>query len=204
MTPEREATEQQLLSGKKAVVIGQDSCFKDSVIDQFEKEGAVVLNKGEQINAPADILVNLTGDILETSELLSRVKHGELICDGGSIINLVYNPDAISGFCSIDASQNIIAASGGISELGKLYARELGRQRRVRVNTLLVGPVDTPEFWSLLEDTIDHETVLATRTSPAIPEPHDISVAVVFFASHKSSFITGTVFPLGDLRVREP
>jgi len=184
------------------LVIGEDSSFSEAVIEQFKKEGAVIFDELKQIDTPdgcVDIIVNLTGSIPKTTELLSKVQEGDLVNDEGSIINLVFNPDAILRFSPIDRAQAIAAQSGGVGGIGKVYAESLGH-RKVRVNTLLVGPVDTPDFWDLLWKDIDKQKILATRCLNRIPEPENISFAVVFFASDESSFITGTVLPIGDLR----
>ena len=199
MSSETEKKEQQLLLRKRVLVIGQDSSFREAVIKRSEEEGAIVFGEIEQIDGRVDIIVNLTGRIQETTELLSKAQEGDLVNDGGSIINLVFDPKAIFRFSPTDKVQDIAIQSGGVSELGKVYAESLGN-RRVRVNTLLVGPVDTPDFWGLLRKDIDQKTILATRCLHKIPKAEDISSAVVFFASDKSSYITGTVFPIEDLR----
>jgi len=199
MSSETEKKEQQLLLSKRVLVIGQDSSFREAVIKRSEEEGAVVFGEIEQIDGRVDIIVNLTGRIQETTELLSKVQEGDLVNDGGSIINLAFDPKAILRFSPIDIVQDIAIQSGGVSELGKVYAESLGN-RRVRVNTLLVGPVDTPDFSGLLRKDIDQKTILASRCLHKIPKSENISSAVVFFASDISSYITGTVFPIEDLR----
>ncbi len=109
----------------------------------------------------------------------------------GSIINTA-SFVAVLGAATSQISYT--ASKGGVlsmsRELGVQFARE-----GVRVNALCPGPVNTP----LLQELFASDPERAARRLVHIPvgrfaEPDEIASAVLFLASHESSFITAAQF----------
>ena len=81
-------------------------------------------------------------------------------------------------------------AKGGTIAFTKSLAREMTRHQ-IRVNCVCPGPTDTPLFAALPDN-------LKQALERAIPmrrlaRPSEIADAIVFFASDRSSFVTGQV-----------
>lgn len=128
-------------------------------------------------------------DLCLTSVFLT-VKHaGGRIADGGSVItiaslNAVQPSEGMSAYC---------AAKAGVAMLTKVAAMELGH-RRVRVNTIAPGLVETPlsaGFWAVpgvVEEFIENTTV------GRFASPDDIAALALFLASDESSFVSGSLY----------
>ncbi len=81
-------------------------------------------------------------------------------------------------------------AKGGVVAFTKSLAREMTRHQ-IRVNCVCPGPTDTPLFAQQPEK-------MRAALERAIPmrrvaKPSEIADAIVFFASDRSSFVTGQV-----------
>jgi 2-hydroxycyclohexanecarboxyl-CoA dehydrogenase len=104
----------------------------------------------------------------------------------GRIVNVASDAGRVGSF-----GETVYAgAKGGVIAFTKSLAREVTRQN-VRVNCVCPGPTDTPLFASQSEK-------MRTALANAIPmkrvaKPSEIADAVLFFASDRSSFITGQV-----------
>jgi NAD(P)-dependent dehydrogenase (short-subunit alcohol dehydrogenase family) len=160
-----------------------------------------VLFNNAGINPPID------GSILETPlEVWQQVqdvnlrgvflccKHGIphlLASGGGSVIN-TSSFVAVMGAAVSQVSYT--ASKGGVLAL----SRELGVQfanRRVRVNALCPGPVDTP----LLHELFASDEAQAKRRLVHLPlgrfaEAREIANGALFLASDESSYVTATAF----------
>ncbi len=167
-----------------------------------EKFGRIdVLFNNAGINPPID------GSVLETPlEVWQQVqdvnlrgvflccKHGIphlLASGGGSVINTA-SFVAVMGAAVSQISYT--ASKGGVLAL----SRELGVQfanRRVRVNALCPGPVDTP----LLHELFASDEEQAKRRLVHLPlgrfaEAREIANGALFLASDESSYVTATAF----------
>ncbi len=82
------------------------------------------------------------------------------------------------------------AAKGGAIAFTKGLAREMARFN-INVNSVCPGPTDTP----LLAAVPDKFKEAFIRATPMrrLAQPHEIADAVLFFASDRSSFVTGQV-----------
>ncbi len=82
------------------------------------------------------------------------------------------------------------AAKGGAIAFSKGLAREMARFN-INVNSVCPGPTDTP----LLDAVPDKFKEAFIRATPMrrIAKPEEVADAVLFFASDRSSFITGQV-----------
>lgn len=86
------------------------------------------------------------------------------------------------------------ASKAAIRSLGRTWAAELVG-RKIRVNTVVPGPVETPGLKGLApsgqqQALLDGEA--ATVPMGRIGQPGEIASAVVFLASDQSSFMTGS------------
>lgn len=114
----------------------------------------------------------------------------KLIRNGGAIV-LVASVVQYKGF---PATAVYSATKAAVRSLGRTWAAEL-KERRIRVNTLSPGPIDTP-IMELM--TGSAEAAEATRKQFAqlnpmgrMGRPEEMAKAVLFLASDDSSYTTG-------------
>jgi len=132
--------------------------------------------------------VNLKGIYLLSRHIIPIMKKG----GGGSIINnssgwgLRGGPEA-AAYC---------ASKGGVVTLTKAMAIDHGRQG-IRVNCLCPGDTDTPLLRDEALQLGEEEGLFLKKASERplgrIGKPEDIANAVLFLASHMSSWITGSI-----------
>ncbi|WOH36140.1 SDR family NAD(P)-dependent oxidoreductase [Thalassotalea fonticola] len=127
------------------------------------------------------IRTNLKGCFLLTQTVAKlMVKHNEM----GSIIN-------IGSGCNKVPFPNLVdytASKGGIEMLTRSSAIELG-QYNIRVNCVAPGAIEIER--TRLEDPDYAKTWAKAAPISRVGNPEDIYNAVEFFASEKSSFVTG-------------
>ncbi|OBF58907.1 short-chain dehydrogenase [Mycobacterium sp. 852002-53434_SCH5985345] len=85
------------------------------------------------------------------------------------------------------------ASKAAIRSLGRTWAAELA-DRKIRVNTVVPGPVETPGLTGLAP--ADQQQNLLDGMAAQLPmkrlgRPEEIAAAVLFLASDQSSFLTG-------------
>lgn len=130
----------------------------------------------------AIIDVNLTGTFL-------CCKHigGTMAGRGvGSVINL----SSVAGHVGLVRSAPYCASKGGVELLTKALALEWAT-RRVRVNCLAPGYVDTDLTSSLLHHETLGKPFLDHTPMGRFGEPRDLAGAAVFLASDASAYMTG-------------
>jgi 3-oxoacyl-[acyl-carrier protein] reductase len=124
--------------------------------------------------------VNLTG-------VFHGCKFGlEVMRDGGSIVNL----GSLAATACFHGQANYAAAKAGVHALTRVAAREAAK-RRIRVNAVAPGVVDTPMMGRVAED-------VRARMKQSIPlgrfaEASEIAAAVLFLVSDLASYISGAV-----------
>jgi len=111
--------------------------------------------------------------------------------DGGSII-LNGSVNATVGF----ANASVYSASkAAVHSLARTLSAELA-ERKIRVNTLNIGPVNTPLYGKLglPQEAVEQfaGTVLNKLTIKRFGTPEEIANAAVFLASDESSFVVGS------------
>lgn len=122
-----------------------------------------------------------------------------LLNDGASIV-LAGSTAATAGVPAFGA---YAASKAAIRSLGRTWAAELA-DRRIRVNTVVPGPIETPGLKELAP--AGQEQALLDGQAATVPmgrlgRPDEIASAVVFLASEASSFMTGAeVFVDGGSR----
>jgi NAD(P)-dependent dehydrogenase (short-subunit alcohol dehydrogenase family) len=113
-----------------------------------------------------------------------------LFQDGGSIILMA----SIGGSKGVEGLSVYHATKAAIRSFARSWTVDL-KQRKIRVNSISPGPIDTPGLRHALQSLQDPEKLMTTYLN-TIPlgrfgNPDDIASAVSFLASNDSSFVTG-------------
>jgi len=129
---------------------------------------------------------NVLGAILTTKEALSLFRPS-----GGSVINI----GSLSTTSPTPGSAVYAATKGAIDVLSSVLAVELS-DRRIRVNTLAPGPVETDGTRAVGLVGSELEKQLAARTPLGrLGLPDDIAKVAVFLASDEAGWLTGVRIP---------
>jgi NAD(P)-dependent dehydrogenase (short-subunit alcohol dehydrogenase family) len=114
-----------------------------------------------------------------------------LLPDGASIILNA----SIVGSKGLPANSVYSATKAAIRSFARTWTTDL-KDRRIRVNAVSPGPIDTPGLNNLVASTGAGEQRLKAISSNVplgrLGTPDEIAKAVVFLASDDSSYITGT------------
>jgi NAD(P)-dependent dehydrogenase (short-subunit alcohol dehydrogenase family) len=110
--------------------------------------------------------------------------------DGGSIILV----GSIAGFKAMPAYSVYCASKAAVRSFARNWTLDL-KDRKIRVNTLSPGPIDTPimETQGLSREEVDR---IKASVAAAIPmgrmgNAEELATAALFLASDDSSFVTG-------------
>ena len=123
--------------------------------------------------------VNLKAPYQLTKKVAEYMKN-----TGGSIINIT----SLNSELGFPDNPAYIATKGGLKQLSKSFARDLG-QYNIRVNNIGPGYIKTnmtKNGWSNNRKEIEDRTILGRWG-----EPEDLIGAVIFLLSKASSYITG-------------
>lgn len=104
------------------------------------------------------------------------------IAAGGAIVN-------ISSVHAHETTKNVVpyaSSKGGMEAFTRGFSEELAA-RKIRINCVAPGAVDTPMLWSN-----PNVKSGAEKIQGAIGKPADIAAAICFLASEEARFITGT------------
>ena len=130
-------------------------------------------------------------DINVKGVLFTVQKAVPLLTDGASII-LNASIVASKGF---PANSVYSASKAAVRSFARTLTMDL-KDRRIRVNAVSPGPIDTPGLSELLgsSETGQQRAKIISTTVPLgrLGTPSEVAKAVVFLASDDSSFITGT------------
>jgi 2-hydroxycyclohexanecarboxyl-CoA dehydrogenase len=168
------------------------TAFAAETIDTAGVPGAVVNAVGWDMiqpfvdNTPEywDQIVdlNLLGPIRVTRAFLDAM----IAAGGGSIVNVASDAGRVGS-----TGETVYAgAKGGVIAFTKSLAREMARHS-IRVNCICPGPTDTPLFRSQPEKM--QQALERAIPMRRLAQPAEIADAIAFFASGRSTFITGQV-----------
>jgi NAD(P)-dependent dehydrogenase (short-subunit alcohol dehydrogenase family) len=112
----------------------------------------------------------------------------------GSVINTA-SFLAVMGAASSQMAYS--AAKAGVIQLSRDLAVHLAR-RGVRVNALVLGPIETPQLRALFDGIGDEERARRFIHYPVgrFGTPDEVAGTVAYLASDDSGFVTGSAFPL--------
>jgi NAD(P)-dependent dehydrogenase (short-subunit alcohol dehydrogenase family) len=123
---------------------------------------------------------------------------------GGAIINVA----SVAGLVGFTEEPAYVASKHGVIGLTKVAALELAA-RKIRVNAICPGAVDTPLMRSNLKAVGDEaeelRKIAASEPIGRVGLPEEIARAALFLASDEASFATGAPFLIdGGLVARLP
>jgi NAD(P)-dependent dehydrogenase (short-subunit alcohol dehydrogenase family) len=128
--------------------------------------------------------INVKGTVFTVQKALP------LLPDGAAIIVMA----SIVGSKGLDNSSIYSATKAAIRSLARTWTTDL-KARRIRVNAISPGPIETPGFNSLAGSAEEAEQMKAHMASGVplgrVGDADEIAKAVVFLASDDSSFVTG-------------
>jgi len=160
-------------------------------LDGFLNTVGAALRMQPFLDVP-DAIVDLTIDVELRSIIASlRTVLPYLIDNGGGNVVLVGSD---SGKVGTTGEAISAACRGAIIALAKSLAREYAR-RKVLVNVVCPGPIDTPLWKNLVADD-ELGRKIGSAMIRAIPlrrlaQPEEVAAAAVFLLSKEASFITG-------------
>jgi NAD(P)-dependent dehydrogenase (short-subunit alcohol dehydrogenase family) len=170
----------------------------DRLVAQIKKEkdriDIVFANAGVARYAPFGAITedffDSIFDINVKGVLFTVQKSLSLLRDGGSII---LNASIVA---SKGLSSNSVysATKAAVRSFARTWTTDL-KDRRIRVNAISPGPIDTPGLSELLasSETGEQRRKMISTTVPLgrFGRPEEIAKAVVFLASDDASYITG-------------
>jgi NAD(P)-dependent dehydrogenase (short-subunit alcohol dehydrogenase family) len=164
----------------------------EAVLARFERIDVLVNCAGIGANKPfLDTPVELFDRILAVNLrgtfLMSQAVARRMPPEGGSIINI----GSISGLRGNLGRAAYGASKGGLVTLSEVMAVELAA-RKIRVNVIAPGPIETPLVESMLSPA---ERAIWTRRLPLgrYGTAAEVAAAAVFLASDEASYVTGHV-----------
>jgi NAD(P)-dependent dehydrogenase (short-subunit alcohol dehydrogenase family) len=132
------------------------------------------------------IAVNLTGTFLTCQTALPHL----LAADGPSIVNI----SSIAGVKGQAYSSAYGASKGGVALFTRGLANEFAK-RKLRVNAVCPGGVNTPMLGGFVFDGLDGDLIMRMQ-NPAhtLAEPSDVAHLIAFLVSDRASYITGATY----------
>ncbi|HEU0120924.1 MAG TPA: glucose 1-dehydrogenase [Bryobacteraceae bacterium] len=156
-----------------------DIVFANAGVGSFVPLGQVTEQEFDHVFG-----VNVKGTFFTVQKLLP------LLSDGGS---LILN-SSIAGAKGFEAFSVYSATKAAVRSLARTWTTDL-KARRIRVNVISPGPIDTPIFGKggLTSEQVDGFKSSLAQQVPLgrLGAPEEIAKPALFLASDDSSFITG-------------
>lgn len=175
-----------------------------TVQDHFGKVDALIVNAGVYILGPlADFTedqfdkvsdINFKGAFFSVQKALPVLKDGSSVVLVSSTVNGKGVPNHAA----------YAATKAAIRSLARSFSADL-LDRKIRVNTLTPGPIDTPLF-STVTSNVDEANAMKEAMGNFTPikrvgSPEEIAAAALYLASEESAFMLGAEILLdGGLR----
>ena len=200
-----EGTEKRWNEAMAAAGLGASGALAFGDVTDFDAMGAMV-RKIEAEHGPVDVLVNCAGITRDstfrkmtpeqwravlTTNLDSVFNVTRQVIDGmvergwGRIVN-ISSVNAVRGQFG---QTNYAAAKAGILGFTKSLAQEVVK-KGVTVNAISPGYVQTDMVMAIREDV--RQKIVAEIPAGRLAMPEEVADAVVFLASEKAAYITGT------------
>ena len=165
-----------------------DSIF-DKTLDAFGSLDILVNNAGTFLHKPIEQVTEKEYDNIFNTNVkglfFACQQAARKMADGGRIINISSSVTRVMmpGYGAYGASK------GGVEQITKVLAKELGH-RRITVNTISPGPVDTELFRQ--GKSVEQIEILANMAALGrIGTPRDIADVVKLLVSEEANWITG-------------
>ncbi|MBE9463797.1 SDR family oxidoreductase [Dyadobacter subterraneus] len=186
----------EINSPKLTTVVSDTSKLTDiSVLEQaFAENGnkldVLFLNAGigtfesienvSEVNFDAQFNTNVKGNFFTLQKLLPHLAEGA---------SVVFTSSSVASAANLGTSI-YSATKGALNKIAQIAANELAA-RKIRVNILSPGPVETPGLNSVVPE--EAKAFLAGATAlQRLGHPDEIAKTVLFLASDAASFISGT------------
>lgn len=175
-------TETKAAYGKVDILVNNAGTYDFRPLDQIDEE---------HIKKHFDL--NVTGLIFATQEAVRLMPES-----GGSVINI----SSVVAKAPLPGSTVYSASKGAVETITGALAQELG-PRKIRVNSVAPGPVETEGFRAMTNgDTTFADNAVRQTPLGRLGRPDDVAKAVLFFASEDAGWITGeAVQTAGGIRV---
>jgi NAD(P)-dependent dehydrogenase (short-subunit alcohol dehydrogenase family) len=164
----------------------------DAVVGRHGRLDVVVNNAGGSPHAlTAEASANFSRKIIELNLIapLQVARHANAVMQtqdsGGSIVNIT----SVSGHRPSPGSAAYSAAKAGVDNLTATLAVEWAP--KVRVNSVVVGMVETEQSELFYGDAESIAAISATVPLGRLAKPADIGWAAAFLASDAASYISG-------------
>jgi NAD(P)-dependent dehydrogenase (short-subunit alcohol dehydrogenase family) len=150
-----------------------DVLFANAGVGEFAPIGGVTEEHFDKI-----FDINVKGTLFTVQKALPLMK------DGGSIL-MTGSVAGSSGFENFGVYN---ASKAAIRSFARTWTNDL-KARKIRVNVVSPGPIDTPILVGVPEEAISHFVSLVPLGR--IGEADEVAKAAVFLASDDSSYVTG-------------
>jgi glucose 1-dehydrogenase len=177
-----------------------------TTVETFGRLDVLVNNAGIEQTAPLletdeedwdrTIAVNLKGPFLCLQAAARRMQQ-----DGGSIVNI----SSIHEDFPFPGSTPYVAAKGGLRMLMRNASFELA-EYGIRVNNVAPGAIATPINAATLADPAKVKELQRIVPLRRLGEPGEVAEVVLFLASDRASYVTGSTYYVdgGYVRYAEP
>ncbi len=175
-----------------------------TVADQLGKVDVLVVNAGVYVLAPlahfTEEQFDQVSDINFKGAFFSVQKALPVLKDGASVILIssTVNGKGIPNHAAYSATK------AAVRSLARSFSAEL-LDRKIRVNTLTPGPVDTPVFASVTSNAEEASAMKEAMGNftpvKRVAKPEELAAAALYLASDDSAFMLGAELLLdGGLR----
>ena len=159
-----------------------DILFANAGIAQFAQLGEISEEHFDNI-----FRINVKGVLFTVQKALP------LFHDGGGGGSIILNA-SIGSSKGVEESSVYSATKAAVRSFARTWTVDL-RHRKIRVNAISPGPIDTPIFSNLLENEEQikqfKKNIVNTVPMGRMGNPDEVAKAVSFLASDDSSYITG-------------